>query len=65
MKNDFTPCSINKQRGIAKIFSIRFLYIQKFLRKFLLFAFLFFESKNLKKWANGVSHEHFENQIAK
>ena len=65
MKNISKSCSINKQRGIAKNFSIRFLYMQKFSRKFLLFVFLFFESKYLKNWANGVSHKHFESQIAK
>ena len=66
MKNNSTSCSINKQRGIAKNFRfrIRFLYMQKFLRKFL-FAFLFFQSKNLKNWANWVSQKHFENQIEK
>ena len=63
MKNNSTSCSINKQNGIAKIFRfrIRFLYMQKFLLKFLLFAFLFFESENLKNWANWVSYKHFEN----
>ena len=64
MKNNSTSGSINKQRGVTKIvsFRIRFLYMQKFLRKFLLFAFLFFESKNLRNW---VPHKHFEGQIAK
>ena len=67
MKNNSTSCSINKQKGMVKIFrfGVRVLYMQKFLRKFLLFAFLFFESKNLKNWANWVSHKHFESQIAK
>ena len=63
MKNN-SAYSINKQKGIAKILSIRCLYMPKFLRKFLLFSFLFFESKNLKNWADGVSQKHFESQIA-
>ena len=34
-----------QQKGIAKNFGIRFLYMQKAFAKILLFAFLFFESK--------------------
>ena len=63
MKNNSPSCS-NKQRGVAKIFNIRSMYMQKFfLRKFLLFAFLFLESKNLENWADGVSHEHSNREI--
>ena len=58
MKNNSTSCS-NKQRGSAKISNFRFVYMQKFL----IFAFLFCESKNLKNWANGVSHKHSNREI--
>ena len=44
-----------------QIFSIFFFYIRKtFLWKFLLFEFLFFQSKN---WKNGVSHKHSNCEI--
>ena len=58
------PYLVPISKGVSQKFSIFVLCNCKFfLRKFLLFAFSFFESKTLKNWANGVSHKHSNREI--